>query len=136
FGIMARDIATGNTREVDPQWDHSAGGLQVSADGKTLYASSDDWGDRALFTIDAASGKVTRITEHGALSGYDLVGGKLLMGHQDFKHPTDLYTADALGKGVQQVTHFNAERLKDIQFGDYEFFTFKGWNGDKVQGYV
>ncbi|HEY1990868.1 MAG TPA: S9 family peptidase, partial [Gammaproteobacteria bacterium] len=97
---------------------------------------SDDWGDRALFSIDVASGKATRITGHGALMGYHVLGGKLLFGRQDFKHPTDLYLADAAGKDPQQVTHFNAERLKDIQFGDFEFFTFKGWHGDTVQGYV
>ncbi len=136
FGIMARDISTGKTHEVDPKWDHGAGPLQISADGNTLYTSSDDWGDRALFAVDVASGKVTRITEHGALSGYAVVGNHILMGHQDFKHPTDLYLADAVGKDPQQLTHFNADRLKDIQFGDFEFFTFKGWHGDTVQGYV
>ena len=31
---------------------------------------------------------------------------------------------------------FNAERLKNIRFGDAEFFTFKGAGGDSVQGYV
>src|SRR5262249_29509176 len=81
FGIMARHRATGRTQEVDPKWDHSAGGLQIPADGKTLYTSSDDWGDRVIFTVDPASGKVTRITGHGALVGFDLKGGHLLYGY-------------------------------------------------------
>ncbi|HEY3644224.1 MAG TPA: S9 family peptidase, partial [Gammaproteobacteria bacterium] len=81
FGIMARDIATGTTHEVDPKWDHGAGSLQISADGATLYTSTEDWGDRALFTIDAASGKVTRISGHGTLAGYDLKGSQLLIAH-------------------------------------------------------
>ncbi|HSN16849.1 MAG TPA: S9 family peptidase [Gammaproteobacteria bacterium] len=136
FGIMARDLTTGKTHEVDPKWDRSAGALKISADGATLYTTTDDWGDHALFTVDAATGKVVRISGHGTLMGFDLVGSHLLYGLEDFKHPTDLYLADASGKGPQQVTHFNAERLKDIRFGDFQFFTFKGWHGDTVQGYV
>ena len=136
FAIMARDLATGRTQEVDPHWDRSAGPLQVSTDGKTLYTTSDDWGNRALFAVDVASGKASKLTGDGAVSGFDLRGTRLIFGHQDFKHPTDLYRADASGQGALQVTHFNATRLQDIQFGDYQFFTFKGWHGDTVQGYV
>jgi dipeptidyl aminopeptidase/acylaminoacyl peptidase len=136
FGIMARDIASGATHEVDPNWDHSAGSLEISKDGKTLYTSSDDWGSHAVFAVDAASGKVSKLTGAGTATGFDVVGSHLVVAHQDFKHPTDLYTGSTSGKDLRQVTHFNAARLADIQFGDSQFFAFKGWNGDTVQGYV
>ncbi len=136
FGIMALDLATGQAHEVDPQWDRSAGPLQISRDGSTLYTASNDWGNHVLFAIDARSGKVSKLTGDGMLAGFDVSGNKLIIAHQDFKHPTDLYLADAGGRVVRQLTYFNAARLADIQFGDYKFFTFKGWNGDTVQGYV
>ncbi|MCE5233072.1 MAG: S9 family peptidase [Mizugakiibacter sp.] len=136
FAIMALDLASGATREVDPQWDRSAGPLKVSADGRTLYTTTDDWGRHPLFAVDAASGKVTKLVDGGTVTGFDLAGDRLVLGRQDFKHPTDLYAAAANGKHLAQLTRFNAERLKDIRFGDYEFYTFKGWNGDTVQGYV
>jgi dipeptidyl aminopeptidase/acylaminoacyl peptidase len=136
FAIMARDLATGKTHEVDPHWDRTAGPLQISADGKTLYTTADDWGDHALFAVDVDSGKVTKLVSDGTVTGFDLVGTRLIVARQDFKHPTDLYLADAYGKGFHQITYFNAARLKDIQFGDWQWFTFKGWHGDTVQGYV
>lgn len=136
FGIMARDLATGKTREVDPRWDRSAGPLSISADGRTLYTSTDDSGNHDLFAIDAATGEVTKLTDAGNINGFSLAGGRLLVSHQDFKHPTDLFLLDASNHALQQVTHFNADRLADIQFGDFQFFTFKGWHGDTVQGYV
>ncbi|HEX7112412.1 MAG TPA: S9 family peptidase [Mizugakiibacter sp.] len=136
FAIMALDLASGTKREIDPQWDRSAGPLKVSADGKTLYTTTDDWGQHPLFAIDVASGKATRLVDGGTVTGFDLAGERLVLGRQDFKHPTDLYIVAANGRHLAQVTHFNAARLKDIRFGDYEFFTFKGWNGDTVQGYV
>jgi len=136
FGIMARDIASGATHEVDPQWDRSAGSLQISRDGKTLYTSTDDWGSRAVFAVDAKSGKASKLTGAGTATGFDVMGSHLVVAHQDFKHPTDLYIGKTSGKDLRQVTHFNAARLAAIQFGDSQFFTFKGWNGDTVQGYV
>lgn len=136
FGIMALDLTSGQAHEVDPQWDRSAGPLEISADGGTLYTVSNDWGNHVLFAIDAKSGKASKLSGDGAVTGFDAAGGKLILAHQDFKHPTDLYLADVGGRLQRQLTHFNAARLADIQFGDYQFFTFKGWNGDTVQGYV
>nr|WP_126536215.1 S9 family peptidase [Aerosticca soli] len=136
FAVMALDLASGAKREVDPQWDRSAGDLAVSADGRTLYATADDQGRHPLFAIDAASGKVTRVTGEGTVAGYALAGDRLLLARDDLRHPVDLYLADAHGRGLRQVTRFNAERLKQVQMGEAEFFTFKGWNDEPVQGYV
>ncbi|HJT98453.1 MAG TPA: LpqB family beta-propeller domain-containing protein, partial [Rhodanobacteraceae bacterium] len=44
FGIWALDLASGTKHEVDPSWDRSASTLKESADGKTLYTATDDWG--------------------------------------------------------------------------------------------
>jgi dipeptidyl aminopeptidase/acylaminoacyl peptidase len=136
FAIMAMDLQTGATRELDPQWDRSAGALTIAADGKTLYATADDEGQHPLFAIDAASGKVAKLVGEGTVGGYSLQNGRLLLARDDLKHPVDLYLADAGGHGLRQVTHFNTERLKNAKMGDFEFFTFKGWNDEPVQGYV
>ena len=36
FGLMAMDVASGKTREIAPQWDRSAGGITLSADGASI----------------------------------------------------------------------------------------------------
>ena len=136
FAIMALDLTTGARREVDPQWDRSAGGLAISEDGKTLYATADDNGQHPLFAIDAASGKVSELVGKGEVGGFDVVGKRLLLQRDDLNHPADLYVADANGRGLKQITRFNAQRLKNARMGEPEFYTFKGANGDTVQGYV
>jgi len=136
FGIMALDLASGQAREIDPQWDRSASALKESADGKTLYTTADDKGEHPLFAVDVATGKAGRVVDGGTVTGFDVGRKNLLVARQDFTHPTDVYVADLRGKGLKQVTRFNAERLKNIRFGDAEFFTFKGAKGDSVQGYV
>jgi len=137
FGIMAMDLSTGRSREIDPSWDRSPGGLTISPDGKTLYASADDNGEHPIFAIDVASGRATRIVGDGTISGFTLAHGRMLFARDDLTHPSDLYTIEAAANAhAQQVTHFNADALASAHEGDWEFFTFKGWNGEPVQGYV
>ena len=136
FAITALDLASGRKREVAANWDRSAGGLSISRDGKTLYATTDDNGQHPLFAIDAATGKVSALVTEGHVGAYDLGQSKLLLSLDDLKRPTDLYVADLHGKGLKQVTHYNAELLKNARMGEPEFFTFKGWNDETVQGYV
>jgi dipeptidyl aminopeptidase/acylaminoacyl peptidase len=136
FRIMAMDLATGEKHEIDPDWDHSPGGLALSADGKRLYATADAPGTHPLFAIDIASGKATQLFGDGTVTGYDVAGNRIVAGREDFQHPVDLYTMNPHGGDVAQATHFNAARLANIEFGDAQWFTFKGANGDSVQGYV
>jgi len=136
FGIMALDLATGAKHEVDPHWDRSPGGMGISADGKTLYVTADDEGQHPLFAVDTASGKVRELVGAGSVDGYSLAGSRLLLARNDLKRSSDLYTANVDGKDLRQVTHYNAVLLKNAHEGDFEFFTFKGWNNEPVQGYV
>ena len=136
FAIMALDLATGATHEVDPSWDRSAGGMQISPDGKTLFVTADDEGQHPLFAVNTSTGSVRKLVGNGAVTAYSIAGKRILLARDDLKRPSDLYTANLDGKDLEQVTHFNAERLKNAKMGDAEFFTFKGWNNETVQGYV
>ncbi|HET9189047.1 MAG TPA: S9 family peptidase [Rudaea sp.] len=135
FGIMALDLASGKAREIDPKWDRSAGPLQLSADGKTLYTTTDDNGDHALFGVDIATGKATRLVGDGTVAAF-VVGanGDIIVARHDFEHPADLYRY-AEGK-LAQVTDVNAARLAGIRFSKATWFSFKGWNGESVHGYA
>ncbi|MDR3416348.1 MAG: S9 family peptidase [Nevskia sp.] len=134
FGIMELDLASGRKREVAPAWDRSAGGLRLSADGRSLYALADDEGEHPLFAIDIHSGKVTRLAGGGNITGYDFASDTVVFARETLKSPADLFRLD--GTAAQRLTSFNAARLHDVAFGDYEFFRFKGWNDETVQGYV
>ena len=136
FAIMALDLASGKAREIDPNWDRSPGNLTLSKDGKTLYTTTDDDGDHALFAIDIASGKATRLTGAGQVEGYSVVGDKIVFVQSNLKAPADLFRMGANGGKSAQLTHFNTERLSHLIMGDYEFFTFKGAEDATVQGYV
>ncbi len=136
FGIHALDLATGASREIAPSWDRSASGLKESVDGKLLYTAADDWGQHPLFSVEVATGKVTKLVGDGTVSAFDVGAKRLLLARDTLKRPADLFTADTRGRSLKPLTRANAETLKDLAVGDFEFFTFAGHGGATVQGYV
>lgn len=136
FGLMALDLASGSRHEIAPGWDRSPDGITLSPDGKFIYATTNDVGQRPLFAVDIASGEVQRIAGDGNIGGFDVAGSTVVYARDRLNAPADLYSARLNGKGERQVTRFNAERLADIRFGEFEQFSFKGWNDETVHGYV
>ena len=136
FGIMALDLASGQRREVDPQWDRSAGGLSVSADGKRLYVTADQAGQHPLFSVDPRNGKVETLVADGTVAGYAVGRKRLVVAHDDLLHPAELFAVSPKGGKLQPLTAFNQTRLAGIKMGQPEFFSFKGWHDQPVQGYV
>jgi len=138
FHLVLMDVATGKKRVVAQDWDRSIADYKWRADGKALLANADDIGNHRLFSIDAASGKVTALT------------GKGYAGEFDTQKDTVISAAASLGGGAQlvklktegaeqkgtQLTWANAERLKDVKMAEYEQFSFKGANGETVYGHV
>jgi dipeptidyl aminopeptidase/acylaminoacyl peptidase len=134
FGIMALDLATGAKREIDRDWDRSAGPLQFGPDGRTLYTTADDDGQHPLFAVDVGSGKVRRVADGGNVSDFTVAAGVTVVARDSLKAPADFFRVGPGGE--KRLTELNAARLRDVAMGDVEVFDFPGWNGDRVRGYV
>lgn len=137
--IVLRSWPDGEPRELAPEWDRSAGGLTFSPDGETLYVTASDVGNVSLFAVDVASGDVERLVSGGhvrspAVAGAD--GNRLLFGRDTFRHPVELFTTNLEGGDERRITHVNDEALDGVELGEYEQFSFAGWNGETVHGYV
>jgi dipeptidyl aminopeptidase/acylaminoacyl peptidase len=136
LALMAMDLASGTTHEIAPKWDRSADGITLSADGNTLYTTAGDVGEHPLFAVDIASGGVTEIVGDGSISAFVIEGGTLAFTRNSMKSGDQLFTGGLNGAPVRAMTPSAGEMLPDVEFGEYEQFQFKGWNGDTVHGYV
>lgn len=136
LAIKALDLRSGDLREIAPHWDRSAQTLMLSTNGRLLYTSADDLGRVALFGIDLANDKVTRLTDAGTVAGFDLAGRDIVFARDDLASPADLYRVPAKGGSPKRLTNMNRDRLTDVRMGSYEQFSFDGWNGEVVHGYV
>ena len=134
--IAIVDVASRKLRVVTESWDHSAGALAWSADGRTIFTESDNVGNHSVFAIDVASGAAKLVVDKGTNGAPRPAGDRLVFVRDTLKQPAELYSAKPDGSDVRQITHFNDARAKAITWGDYEQFAFKGAKGDTVHGYA
>ena len=136
FALMSMDLASGSIREIAPKWDRSADGITLSADGKRIYTTAQDLGEHPLFAVEIENGGVTKLLGDGTISAFDVAGPTLAFSRNSLKSGDQLFTGGMGGAPVRAITPSAGDMLKDVRWGEYEQFSFKGWNGDTVHGYV
>ena len=136
YAIMAMSYPNGTPREIAPDWDRTAESIQPTADGRTIYTHAPELGQTKVFAIDAASGAARVVAEGGTVGGYDIGERGIVFARETLKSPAQLFHAGLDGRGERQLTDFNAQRLANVSFGEYEQFSYRGAGGDTVHGYV
>jgi dipeptidyl aminopeptidase/acylaminoacyl peptidase len=135
FHAVIRDARTGKARALTKSWDRSIGKLAVAANGRQLLAAADDIGQHALFSIDTASGKATRLVGTGQVAEFATGSRGTVIAWASLAAPADLYLV-AGGGTPRRLTNVNANVLDARAMSEFEQFSFAGWNDAKVYGYV
>jgi len=134
--LQLRDIATGATRPLTQKWDRSVGSIEWAPDGKSLLVTAGDTLEEPVFRIDAASGKVTRLTKDGSFGNvYALAGGAAIATMNSIFAPDDLYRIDSKGR-LTQLTAVNKALLDQLDPVTFNKFSFTGANNDTVWGWT
>ena len=136
YAVFLRDMDTGRVRQIAANWDRSADSLQWSRDGNTLYATAGDVGQTRIFAIDTRNGVVVPVTGPGHVSAFQQTPTGFVFAQDSLTRPSELYVKTFLGREMpRRITNVNPQ-LDDKAFGEPEQFTFEGWNGETVHGYV
>jgi dipeptidyl aminopeptidase/acylaminoacyl peptidase len=134
--LMLRDLPSGQTRALTQNWDRSVGSIAWAPDGKSLLVTAEDTLEQPVFRIDAASGKVTRLTRDGHFDNVRVLpSGAIVATMNSIMAPDDLYLLDGRG-GVSQLTNVNRSLLAQLDPQIFSKFSFKGANGDTVWGWT
>ncbi len=136
FVLRAIDLAGGGDRAITEGWGRSVDGITLGDDGRTVYTTAQDMGEHPLFAVDVASGQAKKIVGEGSVSAIDVAGDTLAFARNTLASEDRIFVASAGGTSPRQITRNNEDRLEDIAFGAYEQFSFEGWNGETVHGYV
>jgi dipeptidyl aminopeptidase/acylaminoacyl peptidase len=136
FRIVLRTWPEGTERVLTESWDRSAGDLAWSDDGKTLFTTSDDLGNHALFAIDVASGKVRTVVGKGHVASPQVNGNRLVYLLDTLRGPAELHSVRTDGSDALRLTRINDERLAASSLGEPSQFTFAGANGDNVYAWI
>ncbi|HEX6660464.1 MAG TPA: S9 family peptidase [Sphingomicrobium sp.] len=134
--LMLRDLASGQTRALTQDWDRSVGSIEWAKDGKSLLVTAEDTLEQPVFRVDAASGRLTRLTRDGHFGNVRaLAGGAAIATMNSIMAPDDLYRIDAGGR-VTQLTNVNRELLAQLDPVTFQKFSFQGANHDTVWGWT
>jgi dipeptidyl aminopeptidase/acylaminoacyl peptidase len=133
--LMIRDLASGGVRALTEGWDRSVASLSWAADGRSLYVTADDVQETPLFRVDAASGRVTRLTGEGHVGAVAVVPKGAVVALNSLTAPDDYHLVARPGR-TERLTSVNAARLAGIDMPTVSRFSFAGANGDTVHGYA
>jgi dipeptidyl aminopeptidase/acylaminoacyl peptidase len=136
FHLVLLNLQSGATRALTQSWDRSINSFAWSRDGKTLFATADHLGQRPLWAVDVATGRASAITGAGEVEGFSVGASKLFYTASNLGAPADLYSVGFTGGKPAQLTRLNQPLMEQRKFGEYQQFSFPGWNNENVFGYV
>ena len=136
FHLVLLNLQSGVKRPLTQNWDRSIASFAWAQDGKMLFATTDHLGQHPLWAIDAASGRASAITGAGEVEAFSVGSRKVFYTYSNLANPADLYSIGFGGGKPTQLTHLNQAVLAKTKMGEYEQFSFPGWNADNVFGYV
>ena len=89
-----------------------------------------------MFAIDVETGRINTIVRDGCVRTFDVTNDRIVYGLNNLQSPVELYSVKADGGDVQRITHINSKKLAVVQMGEYEQFSFEGWNNETVYCYI
>jgi len=134
--IILRRWPGSKERVLTENWDRSPSSICFSADGKTIYATATNLGQRSLFAINVRSGKVETVVKEGSIHSPGIAGSRIVYGMDTLGSPVEFYSVNPDGGDVRKITDINSDKVAAARMGDYEQFTFAGWNDEKVHCYI
>lgn len=144
--IKIRDLETGETSVLVPGWERSPQRIAFSRNGRSILATADHKGTRALWRIPVSGGKPSVFAKGGWITEFSTAGRRVVFTRNDLAHPTDLFemakedifiSERKIAKNrVRRLTAVNRDRMSALETSAFEQFRFSGAGGDEVYAFV
>jgi dipeptidyl aminopeptidase/acylaminoacyl peptidase len=136
FHLVLLNLESGVKRPLTLNWDRSIASFAWGRDGKNLFATADHLGQRPLWAVDANTGRTSAITGAGEVEAFSVGTRSVFFTSSNLGGPADLYSVGFAGGEPKRLTRLNEAALAQRKLGEYEQFSFAGWNNENVFGYV
>ena len=136
FRIILRRWPGSLERVLAEEWDRSPSSICFSANGNIIYTTAANTGQISLFAIDVKTGAARTIVKEGQAGSPSIAGERIIYGLSNLSSPVELYSVNPDGSDVRQITSINSAKVAAARMGQYEQFTFAGWNDETVYCYV
>lgn len=136
FQVVVADLKTGARRALTQTWDRSVDSIAFSSDGRTIFATTDHFGQHPLWSIDVKTGKPTLLTGPGHVEAFTVGEREIAFTLASLKSPAELHALTLSGGALRELPRMNAKHMAELALGEPEQFTFAGAAGETVYGYV
>jgi dipeptidyl aminopeptidase/acylaminoacyl peptidase len=118
-------------------FDRNKANLVWSADEKYLYFIAQSNGGAPLYRVNTSSRQVENLGDfNSGVTGFDLSGNRLVYAKTEVANPHELFVADAGGRNVRQLSHFNSSWVADKQLSFPQKHSFTNAKGQQVEYWV
>ena len=129
------ELASGTKRTVFVAPDLSVEDFRISADGTTIWFTTQENGALSVYVVPFAGGTPKLVTKGGSIGELQLGSGFAVYSKSRISAPADLYRVNADGK-TQQLTNENAALLGAIESPQVESMSVPGAGGTSIQYWV
>jgi dipeptidyl aminopeptidase/acylaminoacyl peptidase len=136
YQIIVRDLGTGNIKSLTRNWDRSPSSIAFAPDGQSILAVAQDVGHRTLWRFGLDGGEPVKLVDGGSVGSIDVVGDDIVYAMSSLTSPSELYVLDTYTSTSRKITDVSSRTLAGVEMGDYEQFSFEGWGGATVYGFV
>lgn len=126
----------GTARVLTKDYDRMVSSPDFSANGKSIYFTAEDRGNRPLMQADVRTGKLNVVTKGDTVVGSFDIGehGKIATVQSSHHSPANVHV---IKKGKSsRITKLNDALLDGVSLGKVERLTVAGYNDDPVESFV
>jgi dipeptidyl aminopeptidase/acylaminoacyl peptidase len=135
--LMLYDRAKAEAINLSENIDRSIESFAWNTDSKAIYFTTEEKSEMPVFSIAAAAGSAPKLVLGDSFNdeiGVSKDGRALVFMRTSLTMPAEVFTADADGKNVRQVTHQNEAILAQLDLSPMEPFWFAGAGKTQVEG--
>ncbi len=135
FRLMRHDLKTGKTVNLTENFQYSPSGMIISDSGKELYFIADKEAHIRIFKMDLTNNKISEVVSYHTNGHLVLNRDYLYFTQNSLAAPTEVYSLNLSDNEVQKRSHFNDEKVKNIQFSEPEEFWFVNRDNVRIHGW-
>jgi len=136
--LMVMDVAGGEPTNLTPTWQYEPNGLEWLPNGD-IAMWADIGGSSAMHLVNPRTRQVRAVIEgRRKVSGFtfDAQGKTVAYVSTSVTQPTELYVANADGRGERKLTSFNDALNREIAWSDAERLTFRSVGNVEIEGWL
>ena len=132
------DTKKGTHRILTEGFDRWVEDYTWSRDGKYIYFAAVDNGNKGLFKLDTASGKIKKIFGKGTSSSLAVTpdGKTIVFVRRSFDFPHSIWKISTSGKHLARLSHFNDAVISRLDLNSAEDIRYKGADGATIQAFL